>query len=1411
MDKRHVAPLSKVQNGLYVECVAHQGEPCYNIPYLYTFDGSLNAERLCRAVESAVAVHPTLFTRIELTDDGEPQQTINNAETFTLKVEMVADIKAEAAQFVKPFNIIGDRLFRIRLLRDKEHIYLLQDIHHIISDGASRRVLLADIEKAYQGGSLLPEERSLADVATEEAALAGTTTYETDKKWYEEQFDCGDLYSPLLSDMVASSEHHSGDGLLRLTMDIDAARVETFCKEHGIFKSSFFTSVYAFLLAKFNNEPQALFATIHNGRTDRRLARSVAMLVKTVPVYQKFTDDTTVVDFLRTGQEQMTGCRQHEAYAYSDAIHDLGLQIATMFAWHGTLFDSLEFSGKEMGAIRLNNNSLEVPFYVKAYSREGHYEVEAEYAGADYSEALVQQFLTSYEAVVRGFLEETLLRDVSIVNEEQMRLLDSFNQNDVEYDDSQTLVSLFRQQARTVPDNIAVVFGDKRFTYAEVDEMSDRIAGCIASKGLGEGDVVSVLIPRCEWMAIASLGVLKSGCAYQPLDPSYPKERLNFMMQDASAKLLIADEELRDMVDEYTGDVVLTKDLTQCAKVEQLPAEPTPESLLILLYTSGSTGVPKGCRLTHANLVAFCHWYHRFYGLKPEHNVAAYASYGFDACMMDMYPALTCGATVHIIPEDIRLDLIALNEYFENEHVTHSFMTTQLGYQFATSIKNHSLLHLSTGGEKLATLTPPTGYNFYNVYGPTECTIFTTAFPMDKKLKDIPIGKPLDNMRLYIVDKEFNRLPVGAAGELWVSGPQVSHGYLNRPEKTAEVYINNPFTDDKKYARVYRTGDIVRYLPDGNIQFVGRKDGQVKIRGFRIELKEVEAVIREFPGIKDATVQAFDYENGGKFIAAYIVSNEQINIKDLHAFIGQQKPSYMIPAATMQIESIPLNQNQKVNRKALPQPVVQVADHEYVAPANDIEKLFCEIFGNILTMDKVSADDNFFDLGGTSLMVTRVIIMADKAGHHIAYGDLFSNPTPQQLATFLSGDANSQVQKGGALDDDYDYTPIDRLLMSNTLEKFQQGERLPMGNALVTGATGFLGIHILKELIDRDDVPVIWCLVRGENEARAEQRMKYLFYFYFSRNYEELFGNRLRIIPGDVTQEILVDGKVDVVFNCAAMVKHFSKSTEIEDVNIGGAVNCVRFCLATGARLIHVSTYSSAGLSVNGFPGKDAILTEQKLFYGQFMDNQYILSKFISERVVLEAIALHGLVGKVMRVGNLAPRRSDGEFQINFQTNSAMGRIRVFKMLGCYPYEMSEQPLEFSPIDQVARSIVLLSQTPRDNVMFHPFNNHHVYFADVLRQLCVIDAEPKQVETPEFNQAMDAAKNDPEKAKLLSSLLAYQDMAHGQKSFKIPTSNSFTAQVLYRLGFFWDTTSWDYVEKFIKALDGFGYFDAKLP
>ena len=471
----------------------------------------------------------------------------------------------------------------------------------------------------------------------------------------------------------------------------------------------------------------------------------------------------------------------------------------------------------------------------------------------------------------------------------------------------------------------------------------------------------------------------------------------------------------------------------------------------------------------------------------------------------------------------------------------------------------------------------------------------------------------------------------------------------------------------------------------------------------------------------------------------------------------------MVPASTMQIDVIPLNQNQKVNKRALPAPQLTDTDRDYVAPANDNEKLFCDIFASILNQDKIGATDNFFELGGTSLMVTRVIIEADKAGKHVAYGDIFTHPTPRLLAQFLSGDSNDQMVND-QMENDFDYTGIDAILQRNNLNTFLRGERQELGNVLLTGATGYLGIHVLRELID-SDAKTITCLVRGKDRHDAQRRLRNLLFYYFDRRFDELFGTRLFVVQGDVTSDFQLQTTndqrpIDTVFNCAANVKHFSKTDDIEQVNIGGAERCVEFCLKTGARLVHISTTSVGEIWVDRGDGKAVPeLSERLLYFGQFLDNRYMRSKFLAERVILEAVARHGLNAKVMRVGNLAARSYDGEFQANFQTNSYMGRLKVFSTLGCCPIDEYDSPTI------------------------------------------------RYVEEDEFQQAILEASKDPKKASLMSALLAYQDMTHGQKAVTIERDNRYTSAVLLRLGFHWSAPDSAYVNRMLTAISQLGFFD----
>ena len=370
--------------------------------------------------------------------------------------------------------------------------------------------------------------------------------------------------------------------------------------------------------------------------------------------------------------------------------------------------------------------------------------------------------------------------------------------------------------------------------------------------------------------------------------------------------------------------------------------------------------------------------------------------------MMDIFGTVCDGARLYIIPEEMRLDLTAMDRLFIENEITHGFMTTQVGRQFITMTECKTLKHFSVGGEKLVPVRPPDWVALYNKYGPTETTVYVLY---DRVVDDnplCPIGRPLDNVRAYVVDKRMRRVPVGVPGELLLSGPQVSRGYLNRPDKTAEVFINNPFCDSGCHSRAYRSGDVVRWLPDGRVEFIGRNDGQVKVRGFRIELTEVEGVIRKFPGIKDATVAAFDAPAGGKFIAAYVVSDSKVDIDALNAFIGSQKPPYMIPAVTMQIDAIPLNVNSKVDRRKLPKPVFESKDD--TKPDNDVQKKIFDVAAEILGTEAFGIDTDLHVVGLTSITSIRLSVMLSKAFDvDMAISDLKGDCTVRALESLIAG------------------------------------------------------------------------------------------------------------------------------------------------------------------------------------------------------------------------------------------------------------------------------------------------------------------------------------------------------------------------------------------------------------------------
>jgi thioester reductase-like protein len=439
-------------------------------------------------------------------------------------------------------------------------------------------------------------------------------------------------------------------------------------------------------------------------------------------------------------------------------------------------------------------------------------------------------------------------------------------------------------------------------------------------------------------------------------------------------------------------------------------------------------------------------------------------------------------------------------------------------------------------------------------------------------------------------------------------------------------------------------------------------------------------------------------------------------------------------------------------------------------------------------------------------MVTNVMVNAEKQGLHFAYSDVFSHPSARSLAAFLKGDQGTQEQDSNITD--YDYSAIDALLAQNNLESFLKGKRIRLGkNILLTGATGFLGIHVLKELLETTGPDTtVWCLLREKGTLTPERRLKEMLVYYFEKDYRSLFGTRIKPVAGDITQpESLAPLKdIDMVFNCAANVKHFSKGTDIEDINYGGVKNLVDLCEKNGAFLVHVSTESVGGLTPGNVPDT---LTEQMLFFGQLTDNQYVHSKFMAERHILEHMVHGKLKAKILRAGNLSPRAEDGEFQVNLNANASMGRLKALKMLGACPYQMLEGQMEFSPIDQSAQAMVLLATTPLENCVFNVSNNHIIPMDDIFTRLEKIDGQPLEyVEMEEFARRVEKANANPAKTRIMAPLVAYQQSNAETEGVETLASTVYTMQILHRLGFRWDHTSSEYLDLTFEMLRTLQYF-----
>lgn len=845
---------------------------------------------------------------------------------------------------------------------------------------------------------------------------------------------------------------------------------------------------------------------------------------------------------------------------------------------------------------------------------------------------------------------------VLLSSEDREKLLNGFNKTGWDYHHEETLESLFRKQTLLHPDKKAVVFQDQEITYGDLDQRSNQIANLLLSKGIKEGKYVPIWLDRSlEWI-VAVLGVIKTGAAYVPIDPAYPVKRVEFILSDTNADMIITNKNLEKHLSETVRTKVL--DLSSMENLDHLPSE-YPEikihqnSLAYTIYTSGSTGKPKGVMVSHQAIQHLVTWHNHHFHVDQSSKLTLVAGLAFDISVWETWSALTSGATLFIADNEERTDPHALVDYYRKNQITHGFVPTVLAPPVVNCTRNYNdlkLKYLFTGGEKLKpVLITELSYELIDYYGPTECTVFATF----KKVKDIngkyvsSIGKPIANAKAYILGENRELLPVGAVGELCIGGNILADGYLNNKELTDSKFIDNPFRETE---RLYRTGDLAKWKPDGDIEFLGRIDNQVKIRGFRVELGEIERTLVQQKDIKEAFVISKETEGSTQYLIAFVVLKPEAekDVSSVRNALKEELPGYMIPAQIVFIDKIPLTANGKTDTQSLK----ELADKEakelisFEPPTNETERIVVDVWSSALERSVINITDNFFDIGGNSLLVAAVAVaLQRKLDVKVYLRDIYQFPVLQELSEVFIA-RSRETREAVPVEDVEPYVALQKDVYLAPGTVFAGGfdpKQVENPNTIfLTGVTGFVGIHLLQELLDTTNAE-IYCLVRAQDQFHAMEKIDRCFKQYHIPQKEE---QKSRIIPviGDLalpalglSEEIFTKlaKQTDLIYHSGSSVNFIEPYSYMKAPNVEGLREIIKLAGAERTKCLALLSTISVYSWGHVFTGKTVMLEsddiEQNLM-SVSKDIGYVRSKWVMEAVA-DLAAKEGLPLITYRLG----------------------------------------------------------------------------------------------------------------------------------------------------------------------------------
>lgn len=1079
-------PMSISQKRLFSNIMINEGDP-YNIIGGLEINGKLDLVRLEKAIATIIERHESLRTKLYVNENDFLQEVEAKVdfEIEKIKQQPGEEIEEVIDANIRKFDLQKGRLIQVLLIETLEnHEVLVFNLHHTIADGRSLDILGSELIQLYDQKTLPKLKYQYSDYIKWEKNFLESKQVEAYKKYWEQKLS-GELAPIKLPLDYAKTNKNSilGETLTCFVDEALVTKLKKVAQESQVSLFMLLVAAFNVLIHKITQAEDIVIGTPVTDRGDGKFDENIGMFTNTILLRNKVAEEACFGDFLQDIKKNLVDAYTYMEYPFNlvaDYINnvkqeDINDLLKVVFVYENIDKRVIKVDDLEIKSYDYHYKTSEFEFMTEILEEDGRFKINYNYKKELISKSSVERWSKYYERIlemIAACSREIKLSEIEVLDEaDTKQILEVFNQTATDYEDQAVIQTLFERQAEQYPDKIAVVDENEQITYKELNKRANQLAYVLREHGVGADVGVAIMLPKSVELIIGVLAILKAGGAYVPIDTEYPLERVQFILNDCEAGVLISCDEYIGKV-EFDGVVIdLLHDEFKDELSDNLNVINETNNLAYVIYTSGTTGKPKGVMCEHKNVIRLVN-NTNYIEFKADDRILQTGSIVFDASTFEIWGALLNGLTLYLAPIETVAYPEHLETYVDKNNITILWLTSELFNQIAESnigvFKN--LRYLLVGGDVLSTkyinLVRGTyeNLNIINGYGPTENTTFSTTYAIETAFDHaIPIGKPIANSKAYIVDQALRLVPVGVYGELCVSGDGLARGYLNRDELTKEKFIDNPFEAGKK---MYRTGDLARWLADGNIEFAGRMDYQVKLRGYRIELGEIENALLRCEHVKEAVVLMKEDASGQKYLCAYLVYEGSIDKMALKESLNKTLPEYMIPAQFVQIDAMPLTSNKKVDRRALPEPnEEELITHQYEAPQNEVETKLVEMWKEVLKLNTISITDNFFELGGNSLNSIIVIGKIQKEfGIKVPIKEVFKHVNIKELAMYItSQESNASESIERVAESDY-YIASSAQRRMYLSQEFNNGTVYNMFKGIEV--QGKLDIEKLQEVIE---------------------------------------------------------------------------------------------------------------------------------------------------------------------------------------------------------------------------------------------------------------------------------------------------------------------------------------------------------